>query len=90
MLASEPPRQTCGNHLDQLVPRQVAHAFIERRILGLCDDVRPGKPRAIDDERVAQLIKTTLHTKPFKWTATADSILEKLHRLCSRISGTGH
>lgn len=28
--------------------------------------------------------------QPFKWTATADSTLEKLHRLCSRISGTGH
>ncbi len=38
--------------------------FIERRIPGLYDDVRPGKPRTIDDERVAQLIKTTLHTKP--------------------------
>lgn len=38
--------------------------FIERRIAGLYDDVRSGKPRTIDDERVAQLIKTTLHTKP--------------------------
>ena len=38
--------------------------FIERRIAGLYDDVRPGKPRTIDDESVAQLIKTTLHTKP--------------------------
>ncbi len=38
--------------------------FVERRIAGLYDDVRPGKPRTIDDERVAQLIKTTLHTKP--------------------------
>lgn len=38
--------------------------FIDRRIPGLYDDVRPGKPRSIDDERVAQLIKTTLHTKP--------------------------
>lgn len=28
--------------------------------------------------------------QPFKWTATADSILEKLHRLCSRICGTGN
>lgn len=28
--------------------------------------------------------------QPFKWTATADSILAKLHRLCSCISGTGH
>lgn len=26
--------------------------------------MRPGKPRTIDDERVAHLIKTTLHTKP--------------------------
>ena len=38
--------------------------FIERRIAGLYDDVRPGPPRSIDDERVAGLIKTTLHTKP--------------------------
>ena len=28
--------------------------------------------------------------KPFTWTATADSILAKLSRLCERISGTGH
>ena len=38
--------------------------FIERRVAGLYDDVRPGPPRTIDDERVAVLIKTTLHTKP--------------------------
>ena len=28
--------------------------------------------------------------KPFTWTATADSILQKIERLTSRISGTGH
>ena len=33
---------------------------------------------------------STTNCQPFKWTATADSILLKLHRLCSRISGTGH
>jgi putative transposase len=27
---------------------------------------------------------------PFRWTATADSIFEKLQRLCGRITGTGH
>ena len=27
---------------------------------------------------------------PFAWTATADSILEKLSRLCTQISGTVH
>jgi putative transposase len=26
--------------------------------------------------------------RPFIWTATADSILQKIARLCSRISGT--
>lgn len=38
--------------------------FLERRLAGLYDDVRPGPPRSVDDERVAHLIKTTLHTKP--------------------------
>lgn len=28
--------------------------------------------------------------KPFTWTATADSILEKLARLCRRFTGTGY
>jgi putative transposase len=30
------------------------------------------------------------NSHPFSWTATADSILEKVKRLCQRISGTGH
>jgi len=38
--------------------------FIERRIGGLYDELRPGKPRSIDDERVAALLHKTLHTKP--------------------------
>lgn len=38
--------------------------FIKHSIAGLYDEVRPGAPRTIDDEQVAQLIKTTLHTKP--------------------------
>lgn len=36
--------------------------FIERRIAGLYDGVRPCAPRTIDNERVAHLINTTLHT----------------------------
>jgi putative transposase len=47
---------------------------------------------------VKQLVKKIDHfvthynqsCKPFTWTATADSILAKLQRLCERISGTGH
>jgi putative transposase len=38
--------------------------FLEHRINGLYDEVRPGKPRTIVDERLAQLIHKTLHTKP--------------------------
>jgi putative transposase len=28
--------------------------------------------------------------RPFSWTATPDSILEKIQRLCERVSGTAH
>jgi putative transposase len=38
--------------------------FLERRISGLYDELRAGKPRSIDDERIAELINKTLHTKP--------------------------
>jgi putative transposase len=38
--------------------------FIEGCISGLYDDVRPGPESTIDHERLAQLIKTTPHTKP--------------------------
>ena len=31
-----------------------------------------------------------IHARPFMWTATADSILAKLERLCIAISGTRH
>jgi putative transposase len=41
--------------------------------------------------RIEQYVAAYDKTKsPFKWTATADSILEKLQSLCSQISGTGH
>lgn len=38
--------------------------YVRHRIAGLYDEVRPGRPRTVDDERVAELIATTLHTKP--------------------------
>jgi len=30
------------------------------------------------------------HKRPFVWTATADSILEKVQRICKLINGTAH
>ena len=38
--------------------------FIDRRITGLHDELRPGQPRTVDDERLATLINTTLHSQP--------------------------
>lgn len=38
--------------------------FLARRLAGLYDELRAGKPRSIDDERVSALINKTLHTKP--------------------------
>jgi putative transposase len=38
--------------------------FIKHRLAGLHDELRPGKPRSIEDEAVAALLKKTLHTKP--------------------------
>ncbi len=38
--------------------------FVERDVAGLHDELRPGRPRPISDERVAQLVRKTLETKP--------------------------
>jgi putative transposase len=38
--------------------------FLERGISGLYDGLRPGRPRPISDERVAQLVRKTLKTSP--------------------------
>lgn len=38
--------------------------FLERRLPGLYDELRPGRPRSIEDEQVAALLKRTLTRKP--------------------------
>jgi len=38
--------------------------FIERRLSGLYDELRPGRPRSIEDEQIAALLKRTLSRKP--------------------------
>jgi putative transposase len=55
--------------------------------------IRRGSFRSVD-ELVKKIDSFVQHYnrsyRPFAWTATADSILAKLGRLCSRISGTAH
>ena len=36
------------------------------------------------------IYKYNARSRPFVWTATADSILKKIQRLCEAIAGTGH
>src|SRR5450631_1012260 len=38
--------------------------FLERRLPGLYDELRPGRPRSIEDDQVAALLKRTLSRKP--------------------------
>jgi putative transposase len=38
--------------------------YLDQRITGLHDELRPGRPRSIADERIAELIQRTLQTKP--------------------------
>lgn len=38
--------------------------FLERRVQGLYDELRPGRPRSVEDEQVAALLKRTLSRKP--------------------------
>ena len=38
--------------------------FVAHRIEGLTDEHRPGRPRTVSDDRVAQVVERTLHSKP--------------------------
>jgi putative transposase len=38
--------------------------FLEQDVSGWHDELRPGRPRPISDERVARLVRKTLETKP--------------------------
>lgn len=38
--------------------------YARDRLPGLYDELRPGRPRTVGDERVAELINKTLHSKP--------------------------
>jgi putative transposase len=38
--------------------------FRTQGLMGLYDEARPGRPRSIDDERIMELLYTTLHAEP--------------------------
>lgn len=55
--------------------------------------IRRGSFKSVPD-LITQIKRYTehynVHARPFVWTATADSILEKIERLCKVINGTSH
>jgi transposase len=55
--------------------------------------IRRGTFRSVKElvGKIDQFVQTSnAHAQPFVWTASADSIFAKIHRLCERISGTEH
>jgi len=55
--------------------------------------IRRGTFRSVKEliEKIDRYVQgSNAHAQPFIWTATADSILAKVQRLCERISGTEH
>ena len=55
--------------------------------------IRRGSFRSVGElvQKIDAYVATyNLHRRPFVWTATADSILAKLQRLCKLINGTSH
>ena len=55
--------------------------------------IRRGTFRSVRDlvEKIDSFVRDyNRRCRPFVWTATSDSILEKLERICKAIAGTGH
>jgi putative transposase len=67
---------------------------VERRFALITQNtIRRGSLRSVKEliAKIEQFVATyNEHPSPFMWVATAESILAKLERLCTHISGTGH
>jgi putative transposase len=69
IIVSSASRKTNLEIAQQLETSKVTVGLWRRRFLahgvsGLYDELRPGRPRPISDERIAQLVRKTLKTKP--------------------------
>jgi len=66
MAAEGVPNNRIAEKLD-LSPQSVCkwrQRYLEQGPAGLHDELRPGRPRSISDEKVATLLRKTLKTKP--------------------------
>src|SRR5260370_11138130 len=72
--------------------------FVEHRVQGIYDELRPGRPRSVSDEQVAVLLRRTLKQKPpgaTHWSvrlAAEENGLSKstVHRVFQRFSLQPH
>jgi transposase len=77
------------------IPTYSSWFNLVERFFALISDktIRRGSFRSVRDlvAKIDHFVTRYNQTcQPFVWTATADSILAKLQRLCSRINGTEH
>ena len=83
-----PPRRKPKPSVEKLAGRKLKPATLISE-----KTIRRGSFHSVRD-LVAKIDHFVTHynqtCQPFVWTATADSILAKLERLCSRINGTEH
>ena len=54
--------------ISKLTAGKWRNRFAANRVDGLADAPRPGAPRSIQDEKIAEIVKKTLETKPAKAT----------------------
>jgi len=81
--------------IDDAVPADLDVHLMAERWFGLITQraIRRGSFKNVKEliSRINQFVQHyNTKSKPFAWTATADSVLHKLARLCQRISGTEH
>jgi putative transposase len=57
--------------------------FIDKRVAGLYDELRSGRPRSIEDEKIAALLRRTLSRRPkaaTHWTVRGGQRHLEIHR----------
>src|ERR1039458_10066270 len=60
------PNREIGERLNWSKPTvgKWRQRFVEHRLEGLYDELRPGRPRSVSDEQIAGLLRRTLKQKP--------------------------
>jgi len=85
MAAEGTPNRTIAQKL-RLSPQMVCkwrQRYVRQGLAGLHDELRPGRPRSISDEKIAVLVRRTLQTKPqdgTHWTIRSVAKETKLSR----------